>query len=84
LTKRSTSTVLLPSMISTSESTSFETARPSASTKAVKTLLSPGAVISTLRGAWGAESEVDEEWLCLDGVRGVMKLRICKIKKDVI
>lgn len=55
-----------------------------ASTKAFNTERKPGAVMSTFRKlTWPAlEAEVGEVWR--EGVRGVMRFKICSVKNDAI
>ena len=53
-----------------------------ASTKAFNTERKPGAVISTFRILTALEAEAGEVWR--EGVRGVMRFRICSVKNDAI
>jgi hypothetical protein len=53
-----------------------------ASTKVFNTERKPGAVISTFRILSALEAEEGEVWR--EGVRGVMRFKICSVKNDAI
>ena len=53
-----------------------------ASTKAFNTERKPEAVISTFRILTALEAEAGEVWR--EGVRGVMRFKICSVKNDAI
>ena len=53
-----------------------------ASTKAFNTERKPGAVISTFRILTVLEAEAEVVWR--EGVRGVMRFKICSVKNEAI